>query len=157
MVKNNYQAEPKADEKKVARAILKNKRASLKYSTEISRELANKTFKKAEAFLEGIVAMERHLPLRKYNKKIAHRKGNSASGVKTGKYPVNTAKIFLELLQNLKANSDYKGLDADKMVIRHVFASQGLRRFKFQAQGRISGKRRLKKSVHIEGIAVEGN
>ena len=157
MVKQNYQSEITGDEKKVSKAILKNTRASLKYATEFARELKNKPIKKSEAFLNDILEKKRYLPLRKYNRKVAHRPGKSESGVKSGRYPSGTTKVFLELLQNLKANADYKGLDSDKLIIKNVFASEGFRRMSYQSQGRISGKRRKKKSIHLEAVAIEGS
>ncbi len=157
MVKQNYQSEVTGDGKKVSKVILKNKRASLKYATEFARELKNKPIKKAEALLNDILEKKRYLPLRKYNKKVAHRPGKSESGVKSGRYPTGTTKIFLELMQNLRANADYKGLDSDKLVIKNIFASEGFRRMGYQSQGRISGKRRKRKSIHLEAIAIEGS
>jgi large subunit ribosomal protein L22 len=157
VVKKNYQEEVIADEKKLSRVIMKNKPVSLKFSTELCRELKNKNIAKAESFLNDITEQKRYLPLRKFNKRVAHRKGDSQSGVKSGRYPLNTAKVFIELVHSLKANADYKGLDADKLIIKSIFASQGLGRVKYQSQGRISGKKRKKKSVHIEAIAVEGS
>ncbi|MCX8158574.1 MAG: 50S ribosomal protein L22 [Candidatus Diapherotrites archaeon] len=156
MVKKNYQTELQIDEKKIVKAMLKNKPISTKYAIELCRELKNKPINKAERFLRDIVEMKRFLPLRKYNKKVPHRRGNAISKTKSGKYPVKTAKVFLELLQNLKANADYKGLDSEKLILKHLFASYGFRRITFQPQGRISGKRRKKKSTHLEAMAVEG-
>jgi|SRR3989344_7504753 len=151
MVKRNYQIELKG--KKIAKAMTKNANVSLKFSLELIREIKGKRLDKSEAFLGRIVDMKEHLPLRVYKKKVAHRRGDARSFTKSGKYPVKTAKIWISLLQSVKANADYAGLDADNLIITHAFASQGYRRYSFQSQGRIGGKRRIKKAAHIE-IAV---
>ena len=156
-MKRNYQAEIGVDEKKVARAMLKNRPVSLKWTTEFCRELKNRTVKDAESLLHDVIDKKRFLPLRKYTMKVPHRRGNAIHKAKAGKYPKNASEALLELLHNLKANADYKGLDSGKLIIRHMFASTGFQRVTFQPQGRTSGKRRKKKSAHIEVIAVEGS
>ncbi len=154
MVKKNYQVGVK-DEKKVTKAIAKNQRASLKYATELVREIKGKRVSKVEEVLNRILEKKEFLPLRRYKKKIGHRKGKAKSSTKTGRYPIRTVNVFLNLLNTVKANADYKGLDAENLVITHAFASQGFRRISYQSQGRISGKRRRKKSIHLEIIARE--
>lgn len=154
MVKKNYQ-EGIGRRAVTARAMAKNKPASLKYSTEICREIRGKPLAKAESFLTAISEGRVFLPLKRYNKKVAHRKGNSVSGVKSGRFPVKTCKAFLELIKNVKANAENKGLDTEKLLVRHCFASCGFRRNKAQPKGKIAGKRRRQKSVHLEIIVQE--
>lgn len=154
MVKKNYQAEINT-KKKVAKVMGKNLPISLKFSAELAREIKNKPVEKTELFLDDIVALKRHLPLRVYNKKVAHRKGEAKSGVKSGRYPVNVAKTFKKLLESLKANADNLDMDSDKLKIMHVHVSQGFSRRSSQPQGKISGRGRDKKSTHVEIMAME--
>ena len=151
MVKRNYQVELSG--KKIAKAMIKNANVSLKFSAELIREIKGRRVDKAEAFLNRILEKKDFLPLRKYKKKVSHRRGDARSFTKSGRYPVKVAKIWLGLLQSVKANADYAGLDPDNLLITHAFVSQGYRRYSYQNQGRIGGKRRLKKAAHIE-IAV---
>jgi len=155
MVKKSYHSEL-ASRKKVAKAMAKNKPISLKYATEIARELKDKPLDKAERFLQRITEKTEHLPLRRYIKHVPHRKGEAKSFTKSGRYPVRAAKAFLGLLADVKANADYKGMDNEALIIKDVFASVGFRRVSHQSQGKISGKRRLSKSTHIEIVVVEG-
>ncbi|MFH1586915.1 MAG: 50S ribosomal protein L22 [Candidatus Diapherotrites archaeon] len=154
MVKKSYQAGVR-DEKNVAKAILKNQRASLKFSSEIAREIKGKRLDKSVKFMEDIVAKKRHLPIRVFKKGVPHRKGDAKSYTPAGRYPVGAANVFLKLLETVKANADYKGLDAENLIITHILASQGFQRISFQSQGKISGKRRKRKSVHLEIIVRE--
>ncbi len=151
MVKKNYQAE-NYDNKNSAKAILKSKPVSLKYSTEMANYIKNKPVSKAQKLLENIKEKKDFLPLKKYVKKIGHRKGAKA---RTGKYPQKVCDAFLELINNVKANASNKGLDENKLLITHVFASQGYQRVSYQSHGKIGGKRRKSKSTHIEMIALE--
>ena len=156
MVKRNYNFDFSAvNPKRSARAILANQPVSLKYSVELCRELKGKSVKNAEAFLNDLKEMRAFLPLRKYRKKVPHRRGEPKSKAKAGRYPIKAAAKFLDLLKLVKANADVKGLDAGKLRIAHLFASQGFHRRGMQAQGRISGKQRKRKSTHLEIVVQE--
>lgn len=139
----------------MAKAVLKNAPVSLKYAVEFSRELKGMKLDKAEHFLEDIIEQKRFLPLRKYNKKVGHRRGDSVSFTKSGRYPKRTSQVILNLLHSVKSNADYKGLNADSLLIVHFFASQGFRRLGHQNQGRISGKTHKNKSAHLEVAVME--
>jgi len=154
MVKRNYQAEVQG--KGIARAFSANSRISLKYATEMCREIRGKRLDKAVAMLERIAEKKDFLPLKKFNRKVAHRKGQSKSGVKSGRYPVKACKAFVALLESVKANADFKGLDSENLLIAHAFSSMGVSRYGMQSKGRIGGKRRKRKSTHIEVIVREG-
>lgn len=143
------------NEKKVAKAIAKNQRISTKYATELCREIRGKKLSKVEKRLQRILNKEEFLPLRKYNRKVAHRKGESISGVKSGRYPQKLCEAFLKLLDSVKANADFKGLDNENLLIAHCFASRGFARRSAQSKGRIAGKRRRSKSTHVEVIVAE--
>ena len=156
MVKKTYQVQ-KISKKKTALAMMKNKRVSLKFSNEIVSNIKGKRVDKAIAYLQRILTKEEFLPLRKYKKKIGHRKGEAKGMTKIGRYPMRTVEAFIEILESVKANADYKGLDSDNLIITHMFVSQGFARASYQSQGRIAGKRRQRKSVHIEIVVTEGN
>ncbi len=154
MVKKNYQVQL-MQHKKTARAMMKNRPVSLKYSVEIISNIKGKRLDKALEWLDRIIRGEEYLPIRKYMKKMGHRKGEAKGFTKTGKYPFRCLKAFVELLKSAKANADYKGLDSENLLITHMFASQGFHRVSYQAQGRISGKMRKSKSTHLEIIVRE--
>lgn len=155
MVKQEYHIEFGA-QKNVARAMVKNAPISLKYSTELCRELSGMHFAKAENYLQRILAHETYIPLRRYNRNVGHKKGKPFSYVKSGRFADTTVEKFVQLLQSVKANADNKGLDSDNLIIQHMFASQGFRRMSHQSQGRISGKMHRRKSTHVEIVVREG-
>ncbi len=153
MVKQNYQVQI-ADERNIAKAILTNQHISLKYSTEMANHIKGRPVAKTERVLQRIMDKKEPLPLKKYVKKLGHRKGKT--GVAAGKYPKRVCKAFLNLIQTVKANASNKGLDEEKLLVQHVFASQGYRRISYQPKGKIGGKRRKNKSTHLEIIVREG-
>ncbi len=154
MAKKNYQAEV-GKESKTARAIITNANVSLKYSTELSNHLRGMYVNKAISWLEKIYSHEEYLPLKMYHKKVAHRKGDSKKGVKSGRYPEKVVKTFIELLESVKNNADGKGLDAEKLNILNLFASKGITRYSHQSKGKIGGKSRRKNATHLEVIVSE--
>ncbi len=154
MVKKNYQAKVKS-EKKAAKAVAKNQPVSTKYATELCRFVKGKRLNKIEKSLDRIIKKEEFLPLKKYNKKVPHRKGKTKDGVKSGRFPKNLCKVFLSLLDSVKANADFKGLDTESLMLAHCFASRGFARRSVQPKGAIGGKRRRRKSTHIEVIVME--
>jgi ribosomal protein uL22 len=153
MSKKNYYCE--FNEKKDARAVASNQRASLKYSTQIIKQIKGKKMSKAEKFIQNVLEHKDFIPLVKYNEGTGHRKGDSKSGAKTGRYSDKTCEVFLNLLNSVKANADYKGLNKENLLIKNAFASQGYQKISYQKQGRIAGKRRKRKSVHLEIVVTE--
>ncbi|MCR4368429.1 MAG: 50S ribosomal protein L22 [archaeon] len=154
MVKKNYQVQ-KFRKAKTATAMMKNKPISLKYTNEIISNIKKGTVEKALGWLHRIENEEEFLPLRKYNKKVGHRKGESKGFSIIGRWPKRTVVVIIELLESVKANADYKGLDSENLFITHMFASQGFHKNSNQSQGRIAGKRRKRKSTHVEIVVQE--
>jgi large subunit ribosomal protein L22 len=154
MSKTTYQTKV-GKSTKTAKAVTTNAPVSLKYSTELANLIKGKYVNKVLELLERVENEEEHLPLRKYNKKVAHRKGEAKNGVKAGRYPKKVVKAWSELIESAKNNADFKGLDTENLVIIHAFASKGISRYSYQAKGRIGGKSRRKNATHIEVIVSE--
>lgn len=154
--KKNYNVQfSLGSEKKIARAIANNAPVSERYSTEIAREIKGKRLDWALRFLKDVIEHKRHLPLRRFLKEVPHRKGTAISHTKTGRYPERCCAKWAELLEQAKANADYKGLSAENLVIVHAFASKGVGRTSHQPQGKTAGKMRKKKAAHLEVIVKE--
>lgn len=136
-----------------AKAIMLNCPISRKLSVELAREIRCKPVKKVEKFLEDVIALKRHVPLKRYFHDVGHKKGPSVSGVKAGRYPVKAAKHFQKVLKMALSNADYIGLDINKpMFVKGCVVSGGIKRYSYQAKGH----RRLRRdeTVNIE-IAVK--
>ncbi len=155
MAKTTYNYVGKWDASRMARAYSTNQPASWKYSLEISRALKGKYIQEGEQFLNDIISQKRHLPLRTYSNKIPHKRGTAIDGTKSGRYPQRTCKVWLNLLNTVRANADVKGLDVKKLKVVHATATVGFQRTSNQSQGRISGKVKKAKSAHIEVIVRE--
>lgn len=137
-----------------ARAITHNCPISRKLSVELAREIRNKPVKKVEKYLEDIIILKRHVPLKRYFHDVGHKRGPSVSGVKAGRFPVKAAKYFQKLLKMALSNADYAGLDLNKpMFVKGCVVSGGVKKYGYQAKGH----RRLRRdeTVNIEIVVKQ--
>ena len=154
MGKVNYQAKV-GKKSRTAKASITNSPISAKYSAEVCNQIKTRPVNKAIEWLKRIEAHEEYLPLKRYHKKVAHRKGTALAGEKAGRYPEKVVREFVKLLELAKSNADFKGLDAEKLLIIHAFSAMGMNRFSYQSKGRIAGKARRRNATNIEVIVQE--
>ena len=113
-----YTAE--ADPDTSARAIGKEMPISPKFTREICGLIRGMKVPTAIKTLEGVIALETPVPLKRYNKRVSHKQG-----VGPGRYPKKAAAAVLGVIKSAVANAEYKGLNTDDMVIRTITASRG--------------------------------
>ena len=113
-----YTAE--ADPDTSAKAIGKEMPISPKFTREICGMVRGMKVNKAINTLEGVIALETPVPLKRYNKRVSHKQG-----VGPGRYPKKAAAAVLGVVKSAVANAEYKGLNTDDMVIRTISASRG--------------------------------
>lgn len=124
---------------KHARALSKDVNISFKDSVNIAHNLRGLKLKNAKALLEGV--LEKKVPIRyfRYLDSVSHRKGAGP-----GRYPVKACKSFLQLLENVESNAEFKGLNTDSLRILHITADKGtmLKRYTPKAYGRAGANNR---------------
>merc|ERR1712198_625131 len=76
-------------------------------------------------------------------------------GTSQGRWPVKSAEFLLHLLKNAESNAEYKGLDADHLVVDHIQVNRApkMRRRTYRAHGRINPY--MSSPYHIEICLVE--
>merc|ERR1712154_735214 len=76
-------------------------------------------------------------------------------GTAQGRWPVKSANFLLDLLKNAESNAEYKGLDADHLVVDHIQVNRApkMRRRTYRAHGRINPY--MSSPCHIEVVLVE--
>ena len=109
-----------ADPDTTAKAIGRDMPVSPKMSREICGMIRGMKVATAVSALEEVIELKRPVPLKRYNKRVSHKKG-----VGPGRYPQKAAKAILGVVQSAVTNAEYKGLDADDMIIVTVSASRG--------------------------------
>lgn len=124
-----------ADPETTAKAYGRDRPCSPKSGRNVARAIRGMPLERAKAYLQDVVAMKTAVPFPVRNLKLAHRRGK---GFGPGRYPVKTAKEFLDILESAEANAEYKGLDVDILRITHASAYQGTvqKAFTPRAQGR---------------------
>jgi len=109
-----------ADPDTSAKAIGKEMPISPKFTREICGMIRGMKVNNAIKTLEGVIALETPVPLKRYNKRVSHKQG-----VGPGRYPKKAAAAVLGVIKSAVANAEYKGLNTDDMVIRTISASRG--------------------------------
>jgi large subunit ribosomal protein L22 len=123
-----------SDPATTAQAYGRDMPCSPKSGRNVARAIKGMPVTRAKAFLEDVMVLKTAVPFRVRVRKIHHRKG----GIGSGKYPVQTVKCMLKVLESAEANAEYKGLDKERLVITHSTAYQGtvIQAYTPRAQGR---------------------
>jgi len=132
---------------KMARACKRNVPISHKFAREIGKEIKGKKLEKAKRYLEEVIEMKRPVPITRYNSDLAHK-----PGVGPGRYPVNTAKEILDLLNSVEKNAQNKGLDVKNLYIVSFLVMKGSKFFRPRRRD-MAGQRR--KNTHISVVVEE--
>jgi len=109
-----------ADPDTTAKAIGRDIPVSPKMSREICGMIRGMKVETAVSALEDVIELKRAVPLKRYNKRVSHKKGTGP-----GRYPQKAAKAVLSVVQSAVTNAEYKGLDAETMIIATISTSRG--------------------------------
>ena len=128
-------------------------RISPKAATEVCRAIKGMKLDEAKRFLEEITKMKRPVPFKRYKKEVPHRRMDEKWYA--GRYPVKAAKRILRLLEELEANAEYKGMDAENLVIIHAASQRGrkIRKYIPRAFGRATPY--FETLTHVELVGYE--
>ncbi len=139
--------------KDIARGRVNEAPISPKHAIEIAGFIRGMKLDDAAAYLEGVVALQKPIPFKRFNRNVPHRKG--LVGWDAGRYPRKASRVYLRLLNNVRKNAEYSGLEGDQLQIVHVSANRGIRRRSFmpRAMGRATPKDR--QTVNIELVVRE--
>jgi ribosomal protein uL22 len=117
-------------------------RVHFKNTREVAASIAGKKLVKAVAFLNDVTEHKQAVPFRRFAGGIGRTAQGKAHGVSRARWPVKSVEFILGLLKNAEANAEVKGLDKEKLIIRHIQVNQApkQRRRTFRAHGRINRK-----------------
>jgi large subunit ribosomal protein L22 len=151
MVKLNYKV--KTDPSKTARAMGRTLKISRKHTIEICREINGMRLDKAMAYLNRVIKLEQAVPFKRHDKDVPHRKGDLKWHA--GRFPQKAAGEILHVLENAKKNAEYKGMNTEKLRIKHISSNKGftIKRYMPRAFGRASPK--YQETVHVQVILEE--
>ncbi|KAJ1917321.1 60S ribosomal protein L17B [Mycoemilia scoparia] len=149
-----YSSTP-ANESKSAKARGSYLRVHFKNTHEAAAAIKGRKVLNAISYLEDVKAHKQCVPFRRFNGGVGRCAQAKAFKTTQGRWPEKSAKFLIELLTNLKANAESKGLDLDNLVVKHiqVNAAPKQRRRTYRAHGRIDPY--MCNPCHIEIIATE--
>merc|ERR1712087_476748 len=130
-------------------------RVHFKNTYECGQAIKGMGLKSAQAYLEDVVEKKQYIPFRAFIGGIGRTAQAKAFKMSQGRWPVKSCKILLDLLRNAESNAEFKNLDTDNLVIKHVqvnAAQQGRRRT-YRAHGRINAY--MSSPCHVEMILEE--
>jgi len=152
MARTEYSQNVKGDN--IAKVKANELNMSPKHSIEIAGFIRHKRVNDAIAYLNEVVRLKKAVPFRYFNRNVAHKRGLPGNW-DAGRYPVKASKEYIRILESVKKNAEYIGLDAENLEIIHASASRGRAQKAFfpRAMGRASPK--VRESVNIEIIVRE--
>jgi large subunit ribosomal protein L22 len=138
----------------IAKAKANELNMSPKHSIEIATFIRHQRVNDAITYLNDVVGLKKAIPFRRFNRNVAHKRGLPGNW-DAGRYPVKASKAYIRVLESVKKNAEYIGLDADNLEIIHVSANRGRAQKSFfpRAMGRATPK--VRESVNIEVIVRE--
>jgi large subunit ribosomal protein L22 len=127
---------------------------SPKACREICLTLKGLKLNEARDFLRHVIDKKIPVPFKRYNKAIGHRRMPFKGYA--GRYPIKAATAILQLLEELEANAEYKGLNIENLRIIHAASQRGrkIKRFVPRAFGRSSAKFNILTHVELAGYEI---
>ncbi|KAJ2123819.1 60S ribosomal protein L17B [Coemansia sp. RSA 1822] len=149
-----YSATP-ANEAKSARCRGGDLRVHFKNTVEAANAIKGRKLLNAVTYLKDVQQHKQCVPFRRFHRGIGRTAQAKAFKATLGRWPEKSAKYLLDLLQNVQANAEAKGLNTEELVIKHIHvnAARKNRRRTYRAHGRINPY--MSNPSHIEIIVSE--
>jgi large subunit ribosomal protein L22 len=128
-----------------ARAVGVSMPVSHKKAILVCNFIRHKAVGKAKLLLQDVIAQKRAVPYTRFNDGVGHRKGMNA-----GRYPIDTCKHILALLESAESNAQFKGLSTGNLVVVHTCAQRGPTTWHYGRH-----RRREAKRAHVEIVLEE--
>merc|ERR1712194_617709 len=121
-----------------------NLRCHFKNTRETAQAIKKMPLHRATAYLKNVLNKTEIIPFRRFMGGIGRHAQAKVHGTSQGHWP-----------KNAESNAEYKGLDADHLVIDHIQVNRApkMRRKTYRAHGRINAY--MSSPCHIEIVLVE--
>merc|ERR1711972_1185518 len=149
-----YAAEPD-NATKAAKAKGSNLRVHFKNTRETAQAIKKMPLHRATAYLKNVVEQKEIIPFRRFMGGIGRHAQAKVHGTSQGRWPKKSAEFLIQLLRNAESNAEYKGLDAENLIVDHIQVNRApkIRRRTYRAHGRINPY--MSSPCHIEVILSE--
>jgi len=145
------------DSSKTAKSKGSNLRVHYKNTRETANALKGMGLKRAQKYLEDVIAHKDIVPFRRFNGGPGHKAQCKKWKAVSGRWPEKSCRYLLDLLQNAESNAEIRGLDVETLSISHIQCQLAatLRRRTYRAHGRINPY--MSCPCHVEIILSAGN
>ena len=120
----------------MARAVGIGLPVSFKHGVEICNFIKNKSVNDAKKMLKGVVDKKVAVPFRRYNWDLGHKRK-----IGPGRYPEKASKHFIQLIEAVEANAQFKGLNTANLLIAHVAVHKSRKAWHYGRKSRRQMKR----------------
>merc|ERR1711939_798559 len=153
-IMGRYAQEPE-NASKTAKAKGSNLRVHFKNTRETAQAIKKMPLHRATTYLKNVIEQKEIIPFRRFMGGVGRHAQAKVHGTSQGRWPKKSAEFLLHLLKNAESNAEYKGLDADHLVIDHIQVNRApkMRRRTYRAHGRINPY--MSSPCHIELSLVE--
>merc|ERR1712060_411546 len=153
-IMGRYSAEPD-NATKAAKAKGSNLRCHFKNTRETAQAIKKMPLHRATTYLKNVLNKTEIIPFRRFMGGIGRHAQAKVHGTSQGRWPKKSAEFLLHMLKNAESNAEYKGLDADHLIIEHIQVNRAakMRRRTYRAHGRINPY--MSSPCHIELTLVE--
>merc|ERR1712136_636014 len=140
---------------KAAKARGSNLRVHFKNTRETAQAIKKMPLNRATTYLKNVIAQKEIIPFRRFMGGVGRHAQAKVHGTSQGRWPKKSAEFLLHLLKNAESNAEYKGLDADHLVVDHIQVNRApkMRCRTYRAHGRINPY--MSSPCHIELCLVE--
>merc|ERR1712141_396508 len=111
-----YAAEPD----KATKAKGSNLRVHFKNTRETAQAIKKMPLHRATKYLKNVISQKEIIPFRRFVGGVGRHAQAKVHGTSQGRWPKKSAEFLLHLLKNAESNAEYKGLDADHLVVDHI-------------------------------------
>merc|ERR1712034_134230 len=132
-----------------------NLRVHFKNTRETAQAIKAMPLHRATTYLKNVISKKEIVPFRRYMGGVGRHAQAAVHGTAQGRWPLKSAEFLLHMLKNAESNAEYKGLDADHLVVEHIQVNRApkMRRRTYRAHGRINPY--MSSPCHIEVCLVE--
>ncbi|KAG4305965.1 hypothetical protein PORY_000875 [Pneumocystis oryctolagi] len=152
---NNLLALEPGNPAKSAKARGEYLRVHFKNTREAAQAIKGLKLQRALQYLNNVIEHKEAVPFRRYCGGIGRTAQGKPFGVTLARWPKKSAEFLIALLKNAESNADFKGLDTDSLVIKHIQVNKApkQRQRAYRAHGRINPY--MNSPCHVEVILVE--
>merc|ERR1712106_283497 len=132
-----------------------NLRVHFKNTRETAQAIKKMPLHRATAYLQNVLNKTEIIPFRRFMGGVGRHAQAAVHGTAQGRWPHKSAEFLLHMLKNAESNAEYKGLDADHLIIEHIQVNRAakMRRRTYRAHGRINPY--MSSPCHIEITLAE--